>query len=236
MNGFDNEKEIIKELSTKSFQQLNSNMQRVILKLNCNNIPDSISAVKYGGADKADICIRIDEDDYFVSVKKGTGNSVHQEPVEDFILFLSDNFDADNSVFDDIRYFIWGDGTLDGSGLKENRVSSTQLKKENPEKIANIQEYFNKYKKELLRRFLITGVKSTHAADYLLYGNINNCHIVESDKVLNFALGVEKSSLSIGVLTFQAWNRNLSPKGKSEGKRGSIQLKWGTLKDDIICL
>jgi len=42
-----------------------------------------------------------------------------------------------------------------------------------------------------------------------------------------------KGAISIGKLTFQAWNRNINGGDKSEQKRGVIQLKWGSIKDDI---
>ncbi|MFB0923981.1 MAG: hypothetical protein QMB65_01655, partial [Vicingaceae bacterium] len=57
--------------------------------------------------------------------------------------------------------------------------------------------------------------------------------VVSDDDMINFALNVNKRPMSIGVLTFQAWNRNINGGNKSEKKRGQIQLKWGGLKEDI---
>ena len=45
-----------------------------------------------------------------------------------------------------------------------------------------------------------------------------------------------KGAISIGKLTFQAWNRNINGGDKSEKKRGVIQLKWGSIKDDIVVI
>ena len=236
MNGFENENEIITELNSKCFHSLSSDMQNVIMKINNNLVPDEISATKYAGQNKADLCIKINNYEYYVSVKKGTGNSVHQESVEGFILFLKTNFEDNISVFNDIRHFVWGDLTLDGTGNPKKRISALKYKNIFPAKIINIQNYFNKYKRELLERFLITGVKSNKQADYILYGNINSCHIAHKDQILNFAINSKKKEISIGVLSFQAWNRNLNCGDKSEHKRGQIQLKWGAINDDILNL
>jgi hypothetical protein len=233
MNGFDNENQIRNTINSVPFYNLSSDLKNALIKINDGNTPNSLSAEKYGGIDKADLSITIDNNKYFVSVKKGTGNSVHQEPIEEFIVFLRTNFEDDNSVFNDLRHFIWGDGTLNGTGNVENRISASKYKKEFPEKVENIQNYFNKHKIELLERFLITGAVSNKKADYLFYGDINNCKVVSDDDMINFASNINKRPISIGVLTFQAWNRNINGGNKSEHKRGQIQLKWGGLKDDI---
>ena len=233
MNGFDNENQIRNTINSVQFDNLSSDLKNALMKMNGGNAPNSLSSKKYGGTDKADLSITIDNNKYFVSVKKGTGNSVHQEPIEEFIVFLRANFEDNNSVFDDLRHFIWGDGTLNGTGNVENRISAPKYKNEFPEKVENIQNYFNKHKKELLERFLITGVVSNKKADYLFYGNINNCKVISDDDMINFASNVCKRPISVGVLTFQAWNRNINGGNKSELRRGQIQLKWGGLKDDI---
>jgi len=233
MNGFDNEKQIINTLNTVAFENLSTDLKNVLIKINNGNIPKSLSSEKFGGTDKTDLSLTIDNKQYFISVKKGTGNSVHQEPIEDFIVFLKTNFEDDTTVFNDLRHFIWGDGTLDGKGDIANRISASKYKKTFPLKVKNIQDYFEKHKKDLLVRFIITGAISNNKADYLFYGDINDCYVVSDDDMINFALNVNKRPISIGVLTFQAWNRNINGGDKSEKKRGQIQLKWGGLKEDI---
>ena len=107
MNGFENEKQIIEAINSIAFKNLSSDLKNVLKKINNGTIPRTLSAEKHGGTDKADLSITIDSNVYFISVKKGTGNSVHQEPIEDFINFLRINFEDDNSVFNDLRHFIW---------------------------------------------------------------------------------------------------------------------------------
>ena len=155
MTGFDNEKQIIEVLDNVQFSKLNNNLKKAILKINNNKKPSIILAKKYGGHDKADLSIILDGKEYSISVKMGSGNSVHQEPVEGFITYLKNSFDDNKSVFDDLRHFTWCDETLDGTGLFSARMSVFKYKKNYPLKIKNIQSYFDKHINELLKRFLI---------------------------------------------------------------------------------
>ena len=82
MNGFENEKQIIETINSVVFDNLSKNLQDVIKKINNGCVPKNLSAKKYGGSDKADLSISVDKKNYFISVKKGTGNSVHQEKIE----------------------------------------------------------------------------------------------------------------------------------------------------------
>jgi len=233
MTGFENENDFIEQLNNKSFKELNDNLKRLILKVNSGIEPKVIFANKIAGIDKADISIKLDDKEYLVSLKKGSGNSVHQEPIENFINYLKNNFENNEVVFNNLRHFIWGDKSLDGSGKIENRIGAPQYKKEYPEKVFSIQNYFDIYSKELLERFILTGAVSKSKAEYLIYGDVNNCEIVSKENLMKFAITSIKHPISIGCLTFQAWNRNINGGIKSEKKRGQIQLKWGSLKDDI---
>ena len=233
MNGFQNENEIIHNIQNNSFNNISIDLKRAILKINKGIIPTIIDAKKYGGTDKADLSISLDNKEYFISVKKGSGNSVHQEPIEGFIGFLKKNYKSDVSVFNDLRHFIWGDKTLDGSGNVNDRISASKYKKIYPKKVNNIQTYLNEYKTELLERFLVKGVVSNKSVDFILYGTTNDCIVVSENDLLSFASKTYKNPISIGVLNFQAWNRNIKGGRLSEHKRGQIQLKWGTLKNDI---
>ena len=232
--GTENENEIIFEFVNKmNYRDLNDNLKNVLLTINNNRMPKSFSSKKYGGKNKADLSITVDGKEYMISVKKGSGNSLHQEKIEEFIAFLESEIEKNESVFYDMRYFIWGDGSLDGTAPMKLRMSASQIKKKHPSKIENIQTYFNKHKLKLTNRFIIGGSVSKNSADYLLYGDITNCIVVEESKVMKFVNKTIKKPLSIGVLTFQAWNRNINGGNKSEHKRGEIQLKWGTLKNDL---
>ncbi len=203
MSGFKNENDIIEALDGKKFNDLNDNLQKMVLKINDNKTPNSITAKKYAGKDKADLSVILDEKESKISVKKGTGNSVHQEPIEGFITFLAEEIKDDKIVFDNMRHFIWGDETLNGKGIKENRISASAYKKKYPQKVAIIQNYLEKHKAILIERFLISGSVSTNKIDYLYYGTIEEGIICKTDDFLSYAIQNNcKSAINIGVLSF----------------------------------
>jgi hypothetical protein len=138
MSGFKNENDIILALDSKNFTDLNVNLQKMVLKINDNKTPNSITAKKYAGKDKADLSVILDGKESKISVKKGTGNSVHQEPIEGFINFLSKEIENDKVVFDNMRHFIWGDETLDGKGNKKDRITASDYEKKYPQKITSV--------------------------------------------------------------------------------------------------
>ena len=66
-----------------------------------------------------------------------------------------------------------------------------------------------------------------------MFGDINKCVIVDEESILKFVYNVNKKPISIGVFTFQAWNRNIKGRLDMEDRRGQIQLKWGSIEQDL---
>jgi len=232
-SGFDNENEIIEALDGKTIESLNSNLQQLI-KSSFSNYSGVIIATKQAGQNKSDLKITIGNESHTYSIKKGTGNSIHQEPIEPFLEFLAQNYGIDEEMKNNLRLFIWGDGTLDGKGSVSDRLSAPQFKTKYPQIIESIQTFFNSIKKPLIKRFLIDGVKSDSSAEFIYYGTVDSGVCCKSDKIVDWIVkNNSKGAISIGKLTFQAWNRNINGGDKSENKRGVIQLKWGSIKDDI---
>lgn len=238
-DGFVNETEIVNHLNCKKFKDINDNMKNLIRDIFKNdiNLNDEIFCEKKAGQNKSDIIIKINNESHSISVKKGGGNSVHQEPVEEFISFLEKEFNATKDISDDLRFFVWGDNTLDGTGNPKDRMDANELKKAYPEKMSNIIKFFDRNRRNLIDRFLIKGPKSNNNPDFLYHGNLEEGIALPSKIVLNWASDElnrsSRAALPIGHLTFQAWNRNIENKPEEEHRRGDIQLKWGTMKNDF---
>ena len=83
-DGFENEDLILDALNNKKFIDLNSNLKQAILDMYGDKISSDslIKAYKKGGVNKTDLIVEIDSQKYNISIKKGTGNSVHQEKLE----------------------------------------------------------------------------------------------------------------------------------------------------------
>lgn len=70
---------------------------------------------------KPDIIITINNFSKYVSIKKGSGNSVHQEPLSLFSQFLSNNH-VSPEIINALKHFHYGDGTDNGTG--RTRISA----------------------------------------------------------------------------------------------------------------
>ena len=127
--GFKNEKKLIKSLNNKYFSDLTPNLQRLIAQ-SFQNYEGLILCTAEAGLNKSDIKIKIGNEAHTYSIKMGKGNSVHQEPLENFLIFLEKEYTLSSPIKRNIQSFIWADGTFDGSG--EIKIESPQksLKKE----------------------------------------------------------------------------------------------------------
>ena len=197
-SGFRNEHRIKDELDNKRFNSLSSNFQNMVLFI-CPRVnhSDIINASVIGGTCKADIKITVSKKDYFVSIKKGSGNSVHQEPLNDFVNYISTKCtNYTSSIGEDIKHFIWGDGTLNGSGPVKNRLNARQYKKKYPKKINNLILFFSNNMQSMLARILIHGSSQSYPAEFLYYGDDKAGVICRISDAISFSFGPPKIIVS----------------------------------------
>lgn len=230
IHGNANENNLVEALNNKSFDDLNDNLKSFIKSLNPNiKNNDIISASKLAGHYKSDLKIKVKDNTYNISVKMGSNNSVHQEKIESFIDFLKNQYNISDDLANDLKFFIWGDGTLDGSAPISDRMNVSTIKKNYPELINNIKLALSKYKTDLIDRFVFTGIYND-SIDYIYHGDPNYGIWASQKEIFPYILeSNSNNSLSVGMLTFQAWNRSLE--GKNDHKRGQIQLKCSSLSN-----
>lgn len=235
-DGFDNETKIKEEINGKEYSQINSVFKGVIKESFEEYQKKKVFCKKEGGKNKSDLLIELEgkKKQIRLSVKKGSGNSVHQEPIEDFLIYLEKEFNISEDLKNDLRLFIWGDYSLDGKGKKENRLSALEFKKKFPEVIERISKFMELHKKKLIERFVVLGPKSNKKPDYIYYGGPKKGYWANTDDILVYLSRTNSQSvIPVGKLTFQAWNRAIKEDSRSEHKRGVIQLKWPTVKEDL---
>jgi len=232
-SGFQNETDLVTALDNKHFKEINSNLQNFIHFI-CDNVSESdiILCKKIGGQCKCDLEISVKSTLFHLSLKKGSGNSVHQEPIDTFITHLKDTVPMSGSIEDFLKFFVWGDGTTDGSGEKKDRLSASEIKNRYPEKIEAITSFFLANRESLLHRFLFSGIEDNVPVDGLYYGTSKKGLWAWSKEIKDFMRSQNNTSpLSIYNLSFQAWNRAIN--GTSEHKRGVVQLKWASLERNL---
>src|SRR5699024_9042855 len=90
-HGFNNENALCQELNEKKIEKLNGNLKSFIKKIiNDKSLKvnkDTIIKAEVVSSNrlKQDLVINITDTKIYVSVKMGSGNSVHQERIDDFI-------------------------------------------------------------------------------------------------------------------------------------------------------
>lgn len=236
VSGVQNEVDFTEYLNNKEYHELGSNASKFIKQIH----PDikkhtKISAEKIGGMGlKPDVTIDIEQDQTFVSLKKGSGNSVHQEKTSKFLLFCKNELNMSDEVRDSFLMYLYGDGTLDGKGEVEDRLDGEELKTTYKTQINQIQSFLNSNKRILLERFLVYGRRGKELnikADYLYHGYITDGTWGPLDYIVDYLIETSEHNKSqgpsIGPLTLQTWNRNVKGNPQTENRRHSIQIKWG---------
>lgn len=232
-NGYKNEFEFIDYLNNKKYWQLNPLIQDMLKALypNIKN-NDIIKAYKYGKFAKADIVINVKGILRGISIKCGSKNSVHLEPIEKFTKYLqTKNF----KQIDNLLRYLYSDGTNNNTGTK--RISSEQYKIQNSISINLINKEINNFKTDLITRFLIkTDINYKINVDIFIIGTINDFIWATKGEVINYLINnnITSTGVHISSLFIQNWNKNLTYNQKYEYCRNYIQVKWYSMFDDII--
>lgn len=238
-SGFQNETDLINALSNKIYAELNDNLKKFILFLFPQvNTNDKIKCYSGMVGQKTDIIIEVNNNKKNVSVKKGSGNSVHQEDIDLFIDFLTTLDISEEAKIELLRYH-WADGTTDGSG--SIRVSSAEYKAEHKKEIDLINRELNKRESliKLITRVLFKGKdKNFDEADVVYYGTINKGHWATKYEIIKYMLNnkFDINSIHFGPLTYQIWNRCLNFNPNTENRRNVMQVKWGSLERDLLII
>lgn len=247
LHGNRNEELLVKYLDGKKIKDLNTNMKNFITfiikdkEINFSNEDTIKSYLVTNNKFKQDIIIILQEKEYNISVKMGTGNSVHQEKIEGFINYLKNAYDISETLANDFRLSIWVDGTLDGKGDVSKRFKISKLKELYPESKERIQNFLNDNKKELITHFIKVGRHNSHV-DYIYHGSIDNGSWISVDQLINYNLNYAydlskaKAALPIGRMSIQPWNPVLNGNPKTEHKRGQIQVKYTSMEKDFAYL
>lgn len=238
-SGFKNEINLVSALENKTWLQLNTNLKNFIFFLFPQiNSHDLIKCYNGKVGQKPDIIIEVNNRKKKVSIKKGSGNSVHQEDIDLFIDFLTSLDISEETKIELLRYH-WADGTIDGSG--KIRISSSEYKTNHKKEIKMINDELNKKETltKLITRILFKGKSDFfEEADVVYYGNIDKGHWATKQEIIEYMIGRKFSlnSIHFGPLTYQIWNRCLNFNPNTENRRKVMQVKWGSLEKDLIII
>jgi len=237
ITGIENEIEFVKYLNGKRVSEVHPIFQELFQNLfpNISNL-DTISAWKNPSPQKTDIYIKIKRNLKRISIKKGIKNSVHVEPISEFIHFLIKNH-VNKKVIDAYLKYHYADGTNNGTGKK--RLSVAEYKIGHEKEIAMINDTFNKkiLLEKITERFVLLGRNDTHMVDAIIYGVVNDFMWITKEEIksnIERQGNIESSAVHFGPLFVQPLARCLNYNPTYEYGRYCVQLKWYNISDDII--
>lgn len=239
-HGNKNEDEFVQYLNDKKFDDLNDNMKACIEKLfgdvvlKCRDC--KISAWKLNDRQKPDCVVEISGVKKYVSLKVGSGNSVHQESLESFCLFLRKNKLSEKAI-ETLKRFHYGDGTADGTG--KERVSASTFTKQNPSLITKLNQEIctnENLLRNTFERVLFTGrTPKAPRVDLAYHGTITNGSWALRDNIINSLLENRQGGgdVHFSKLSYQPWARDLKQSSRYPDRRHTSQFKWSTMKEDF---
>ena len=213
-NGVKNERALIESLNGKTHSKLNKNLKKFIQALfpGCKN-SDVIKCKKQEGNAKGDLKVSIEKNTKSVSVKVGTGLSIHEENFYTFKKEFLDKHNCSSAVKKTLENFIV-------SGPSASKQVITQDKK------TQAQKFLTENKQSLLERFMKNGRTNIHA-DYIYYGNCNTGCLMEIDEAIKlFSSVTHRGYFQVGGISLQAYCRECGNKTTEQSQR--LQAKIST--------
>lgn len=205
--GFDQEDIVRNIVNNKQLNQLNNDYQNLIKKMFGEKLKPSSIIYCYknegsGIEKKNDLTFETNNLTINTSVKRGSQNSVHQEKLSTFLVFLNSIRILNQREKDLINKFHWCDETIDNSGLVKDRMPKSQFKKMFTKDYDEYLEILRGFKKEI---FFRVWVGSVNIPQFLIYfdGKNNIPNLIKFDDILTKHLKFNETGDSIGLLTFQ---------------------------------
>ena len=229
--------QFVEHINNKIVKELNLLVSEMLYDIFKDiNPEDKVNCYKNYKKQKTDIFIKIKNEIKRVSIKTGSRNSVHTEPISEFIHFLIASGIPKKYMEAYLNYH-YADGSKNGKGIK--RISAKDYKKQHQDKIDLLNNYFNS--KELIdkciERFVLKGRNSKEEIDLLIYGSVNDFFYLKKEEIKDLIKqykDITTTGLHVGLLFIQPQSRNLNNNPKYEHCRYIVQIKWYNLFDHIL--
>ena len=236
-NGVKNEIKFVNELNNKIFNDVKYNMQLFLEDI--FGFIDSKSIIKChkdNSLKKYDIVVEINGIVKRISLKMGIKNSVHSEPISEFVHFLIECKMPKKLILSFLKYH-YADGSTNGTG--KNRQSGKEYKISHMDEINEINTFLNQEDilNKAINRFVIKGRNSIYCIDAIVLGTPSDFLWIKTNdiyKVLKCHKGNYSTGIHFSNLFYQPMSRCINKNPKYEKKRFISQIKWYSLFDDII--
>ena len=238
--GIQNEENFVKAINNKTYDELSKHLQYFLhflfpvidtsKKFHCSMTTNYI---------KPDICISLESEMQYVSLKYGQSDVFHNENILTFIEFLRKNDISEESI-KTYLLFHYGDGTTDGTG--KNRYTAVELRFHYREELQKLNEELNKNKefvKKFVDRAMFQGVNSlANRADYIYHGDpdygifLSRYQLLNRIETKNFSFMTE--CVHIGPLVLRPHARYSNKTVRNDQSRHIVEASYPKIVQAIM--
>lgn len=220
-------------LDNKRVNEISRDLQQLLYNIfNDINDNDLIQCWRSKYLEKADIKVKINNTIKGISIKSGYNCSMHQENIDKIIPYF-EKIGIEDHIINMLYSFIIGK-------INNKKVNAKTYIEHYPKEIKILTEELNKFfiKSSLITRFVIQGTEiQRYGCDCIIYGTPDSFLWANKDELLYFLVKkkqVSSNSISIGSLNLKSYDRNLKNEPNRTSKERDIQIKWYTIKEDLL--
>ena len=234
-DGFINEKVLREYINNNTFNSYNRNIKSFLKFVFGTHFNPSLpfKADKKAGQVKPDLCIIHNGIEKYISVKKGSGNSVHQEKIDVFFPVIHNMLGQ--TALNHLKMFHYGDDTTNDTG--KIRYNAAESKTRYAREISALNEQLNKWPNlsQFLDRFLFIGNVGSLVVDVVYHGNIDTGLWAFREEIIEYVKNnpFPTNAVHFGPLTYQVWGRDEKRTAVHPDRRYVMQIKWGSLTKDL---
>lgn len=239
-NGFKNEKNFVKFFNNKYLSEFDKNTQELLKEIFDNVIDDSMPIISWKNnlPQKADIFIKFKKYVKSISIKSGTGNSVHQEKLHDFEEFLKSLYVPYYAIDNYISFHFGYARDKNGSRITSQKLGTFEYLRFFQKEIDNLNKYINKTRTivSIVDRIIIRGRNSEYGIDALISGTPQNYVWINKDDIYDLFLSkklINYNVLHVSLVTFGPKIRH-SHEDKTKKEILNVTFRWKEPRKDII--
>lgn len=241
-NGYQNEIDFVDLFNGKYLYELDNNSQKFLedlFKEEKINSDETIKSWKNKVNQKADIFIKYKNYIKRISLKCGNSNSMHQEQIQDFKIYLEKLGIPYNTISKYVSYHYGYKRDENGELDFSISLSSEEYKKLYQDEINVFNESINKTRiiVDMIDRFIIRGRNSDYDIDALICGTIDDYVWLTKHDIYDLVLSrrcFDFTSPHIACMTIGPKKRNLERISKNVKDRYIVCIRWNFIKENIV--
>lgn len=237
-NGIFKEDEMVHYLDNKKVKELSNNLRNVVTAL--FGVLDEEEVVHCQKTDdfiKPDFCIEYRGKKKYVSMKSGRAETVHQELIKNFVLFLREK-GISKRTQQTLLLYQYGDGTMDGSA--EKRIEYNRLRALLEDRIKDANEEMNQNKDfiwEVMEHCLILGtLQNAIAIDAVYFGDVRFGVVATAKQIKKHVYRKDwrwMNNLHIGPIQLRPHARYYGKEVKNPHAREKLECYWANFGSDM---